>query len=112
MRDALLPVPVDLCFKAKMGFDGPVCLTRSAPVETYAGQLIFYDVVDPSVVARSAVLSCIVEAGGETVLPDSLTLPEFKTWMKDGNATKEDAAKWSFSFLCDVMKVAPPPIYE
>lgn len=92
-----------------MGFDGPVCLTNAAPLEAYSGKLMLYDVIDSSAVARSAVLSCIVEAGGEAVLPDSLTLAEFKMWLKYGNVKKSIAKKWAFTMLCTVMKVARPP---
>lgn len=92
-----------------MDFDGPVCLTRSAPHEAFSGQLIFYDVIDSAAIARSGVLSCIVEAGGEAVLPDSITLAEFKTWLTKGDATIAEAEKWSFPLFCTLMKVGRLP---
>lgn len=89
--------------------DAPVCLTRAAPHGAYAGQLLFYDVIDESTVSRSGVLSCIAEAGGEVVLPDAIRLPEFRTWVAATNADKAALDLMSFTSICTVLKVWHAP---
>lgn len=92
--------------------DSPVRLTRSAPPESKSKALLFYDAIDSSAIARSGVLSRIVEAAGDPALPDNITLAEFKTWLTEGNAETETAEQWSFPTFCTVMKVGPPPSWQ
>lgn len=61
--------------------DSPVTFTPSSALGVSPGALVFYDVVDPDIVSRCSVLSCIAEAGGEAKLPDAVTLSDFRTWM-------------------------------
>ena len=61
--------------------DSPVTFTPSSAPAVSPGALVFYDVVNPDVVSRCSVLSCIAEAGGEGKLPDAVTLSDFRTWM-------------------------------
>lgn len=86
-------------------FDAPVCLTRSAPLDSYSGHLLFYDVIEPSSVSRSGVLSCIAEAGGEVVLPDAIRLPEFRAWVAATNADRAAVDVMAFTSICTVLKV-------
>lgn len=86
-------------------FDAPVCLTRSAPLDAYSGQLIFYDVIESSTIAASGVLSCVAEAGGAVVLPDAIRLPEFRTWVAATNANRAATDVMSFTSVCTVLKV-------
>lgn len=87
------------------GLEAPVCLTSSAPVEAFSGQLVFYDVIEPSTVSRSGVLSCIAEAGGDVVLPDAIRLPEFRTWVAATNADRGTVDAMAFTSICIVLKV-------
>lgn len=88
---------------------GPVCLTRSAPFDVGSSQLVFFDVIDINTTARSSALSCIAKAGGEAKLPDTLTLSDFKIWIKAVDDTPAKVARESFSMICTVLKV--PPAY-
>lgn len=84
---------------------GSVCLTSSAPFPIEPNQLILYDVIDASTVCRSGVLSCIVEAGGEATLPDTVTLPDFKAYVRAVSYTGEKFRRLPFESMCTVMKV-------
>ena len=93
---------------ATAAFDGPLCLTRTALHADYSGHLIFHDVIDFHVWSQSDVLSCIVEAGGEVVLPDVVTLAQFKMWMTATTATQDEVKSMTFSSLCAVVEVRSP----
>lgn len=87
------------------GFDAPVCLTRSAPLDVGSGQLIFYDVIDTDTVSRSGVLSCIAEAGGEVVLPNTISLPDFRFWLTATTVNSTMLHMLPFASICVVLKV-------
>lgn len=89
--------------------EGPVCLTRSAPATEYSGQLMLYDKVDRSIIARSSVLQCIMESGGDTQLPDSVSLAEFNNWRRAGDvsvaAYGATVQAMDIRTICEVVKV-------
>lgn len=87
--------------------DGPVCLTRSAPDDSYAGQLLLFDVVPPNVVSRSGVLSSIAEASGDAslTLPDFVTLAEFRTWSNTIRDAEDIPGCKDMVHACLVLKV-------
>lgn len=91
--------------------DTPSYFTCSAPSKTASNQLFFYNVVKENVISRSSVLSCIVEAGGGTRLPDAITVASFKKWSAAVEGTKEDVMSRPFSFVCTVLKV-PHPYFQ
>lgn len=87
--------------------DGPVCLTRSAPDQSYAGQLFLFDAIPSGVVSRSGVLSSIAEASGsESVrLPDFVTLAEFKIWSSTIRNAEIISDCKDMAHACTVLKV-------
>lgn len=90
-------------------FDGPVCLTRTAIHADYSGQLIFHDVLPSSSCSKSGVLSSVVEAGGEALLPEAVTLAQFKTWLTATTATLAEINNMPFSSFCTVVEVGATP---
>lgn len=103
------PASTTFLYSKMAVFDAPVCLTRSAPHEGFSGQLVFYDVVESSTISKSSVLSCIAEAGGEVVLPDSIRLPEFRTWIAATNANQAVIDVMPITSICTVLKVRHAP---
>lgn len=89
------------------GIDGPVCLTHSSPDNSYAGQLLVYDVVPASIVPRSGVLLSIAEAQCDAQLPDVLTLSDFKTWSKVAADGQDQPQCTDMVHACTVLKVSP-----
>ena len=85
----------------------PVYFSRSAPFHVNSGQLTFYDVIDSDVMARSSVLSCIAEAGGQAKLSDDITVSDFRKWIA---AVADDDLTFQrrpFPSMCAIIKVAP-----
>lgn len=89
------------------GIDHPVHFSRSAPFQVDCDQLIFYDVIERSVVSRSSVLACVAEAGGKAKLPDSITVSDFKHWLAAATDSDLHFRSRSFTCKCTVIKVAP-----
>lgn len=89
------------------GFNGPACLARSAPAAVYAGHLLFYDVVPPSAVSRSSVLSSIIDSSGEARLPEIVTLSEFKVWVNSATDAMDLSQAHDLEHACTVLKVGP-----
>ena len=80
-------------------------LTRSAPEDVFPGCLMVYDVVDESVIARSGVLQCIVDAGGDTRLPANVSLSEFNVWRCASPERKSVAQQTDICSIFTVIKV-------
>lgn len=86
----------------------PVFLTRSAPFSVCSDHLVFYDVVGPSVISRSSVLSSVLEAGGDVQLPESVTLENFKAYISYTWAIQVASCSFSgltFPAMCGVIQV-------
>lgn len=92
-----------------LGCDPPVHFSRSAPFDVEVGQLMFYDVIEPAIMARSSVLSCIAEADGEATLPGSVTVSEFRKWAVAVADSDGVIRRRPFGSMCRIIKVALPP---
>ena len=89
------------------GCEPPVHFSRSAPFNVEPGQLMFYDVIGPAVMARSSVLSCIAEADGAATLPGSVTVSEFRKWAAAVSDSDAVFRSRPFASMCTIIKVAP-----
>lgn len=70
---------------------------------------MFYDVIEPAIMARSSVLSCIAEADGEATLPGSVTVSEFRKWAVAVADSDGVIRRRPFGSMCRIIKVALPP---
>lgn len=87
------------------GSSGPVWFTRPAHLDVAPGALFVCEIVDPEVVSRCSVLSCIAEAGGEAKLPDTVNMSEFRTWIMATKGNYNDHESMSFDTISTVLKV-------
>lgn len=85
----------------------PVYLAQSAPFDVDPGQLIFYDVIEPCVVARSSVLSCVAGADGEAKLPESVTVSDFRKWLCTVADSDDTFQSRPLAYMCAIIKVVP-----
>eukprot|EP00892_Ulva_mutabilis_P008344 jgi/Ulvmu1/5882/UM026_0002.1 len=84
---------------------GPAIVTQAAPHDAFNGYLMICDVVEPCMVARSNVLQCIAEAGGNASLPTAVTLSDFSVWRQAGSSKEYQHGSLCIADLCTVIKV-------
>lgn len=87
----------------------PVRLTPTAPANHDLGYLKVFKVHKDDV-SRSNVLSCVVQAGGDAVLPGAISLTEFNTWLTWSMSTVDEGRLEIpyFQLVCTVLKVTYP----
>lgn len=88
-----------------VSMDKPVCLTRSAPFTVDSDHLVFYDVIGPSIISQSSVLSSLVEAGGEAKLPESVSIDDFRTYIQAAQGDPWMFSSLAFASMCRVIQV-------
>lgn len=85
----------------------PVYFSRSAPFDVNSGLLIFYDVVEPGVMARSDVLSCIAVGDPEAKLPESITVSDFRNWVHAVTDSEAIIQSRPLVYVLAIVKVVP-----
>lgn len=88
-----------------MSEDTCVRLTHSSSQSDSVGSLVFVDTVEPSIVSRCSVLSCISEAGGDADLPESVSVSNFRLWIACSGLQYSECRHLLFSTICRVLKV-------
>ena len=79
--------------------------TGAALLHVSPGDPVFYSIVPEDITARSRVLSCIAEAGGEAHLPPAVSNADFRTWMTACQADEAKRQSIDIQTLCTVLKV-------